>query len=233
MFKEVLLKIFKTIRGRTHKHIRQQVNCRHQWYGNTYGGFYLNPDFIQNGAIVYSFGIGEDISFDLDLIKEHDCVVYGFDPTPKSIQWCAEQDLPENFHLYPFGIGPCSGNVIFNLPKNPEHVSGSVIAHKNVDRKRNVEVEMKSFANIQNLLRHEKIDILKMDIEGSEYEVVESILQSKIDITQIVIELHERFFKNGKEKSIKLIEILNQNGYQIFAYSNSYEEVSFIKREQL
>ena len=32
-------------------------------------------------------GCGEDISFDLGLIEMFDCDVYGFDPTPKSIDF--------------------------------------------------------------------------------------------------------------------------------------------------
>ena len=52
---------------------------------NQLWGFYLNPEFINEKSIIYSFGIGEDISFDLSLIKEFDCNVFGFDFTPKSI----------------------------------------------------------------------------------------------------------------------------------------------------
>ena len=35
-----------------------------EWYGNGYGGFYVDPSLVPENAIVYSFGIGEDISFD-------------------------------------------------------------------------------------------------------------------------------------------------------------------------
>lgn len=49
--------------------IKVQTRCKKIWYGNGYGGFYVNPDLLNSSSIVYSIGIGEDISFDLDVIK--------------------------------------------------------------------------------------------------------------------------------------------------------------------
>ena len=92
---------------------------------------------------------------------------------------------------------------------------------------------MKSFEDIQKMLNHGKIDVLKMDIEGSEYEIIDSVLQFDIEIIQIVVEFHERFFVNGKAKSKEFIKRMNENGYKIFAVSDSYEEVSFIKENAL
>jgi len=37
------------------------------WYGSPYGGFYVDPTLLDENSVVYSFGIGEDISFDLDI----------------------------------------------------------------------------------------------------------------------------------------------------------------------
>ena len=82
-------------------------------------------------------------------------------------------------------------------------------------------------------MKHAHIDVLKMDIEGSEYEALEEILKSQVTIDQIVVEFHERFFEYGKEKTIKAINSLNENGYEIFAISDSYEEISFIRTAAL
>lgn len=42
-------------------------------------------------------------------------------------------------------------------------------------------------------LHHQQIDLLKLDIEGSEYRVLDEILESQIPIHQIVVEFHDRF----------------------------------------
>ncbi|NLA24944.1 MAG: FkbM family methyltransferase, partial [Bacteroidales bacterium] len=72
--------------------------------------------------------------------------------------------------------------------------------------------------------------VLKMDIEGAEYSVVENILKNKISISQILIEFHDRFFENESLKSKQVIEKLRRSGYEIFAVSDSFEEVSFVNK---
>ena len=42
---------------------------------------------LDRDIIVYSFGLGEDIQFEKDVSERHDCVVYAFDPTPKSLNY--------------------------------------------------------------------------------------------------------------------------------------------------
>ena len=199
------------------------------WYGNGYGGFYLDPTLVPEDAIVYSFGIGEDISFDKAIIEKHGSRVYGFDPTPKSINYIKNSPTPEQFYFYPFGIGEKTGTVTFNLPKNKDHVSGSVYGHKLVDKHNVIEVQLKKFKDIVNELDHNHIDVLKMDIEGSEYAVMEDILKSGVSINQILVETHERFFDDGVEKGRKFFKQLHDHGYKIFAISDTYQEISFAK----
>ncbi|MCX6262782.1 MAG: hypothetical protein NTY95_18425, partial [Bacteroidia bacterium] len=81
-------------------HLKKGVKCKYIWYGNRYGGFYVCPEFLNRNSIIYSFGIGEDISFDKAMIENHDCQVFGFDPTPKSINWVKSQNLPAKFNFF-------------------------------------------------------------------------------------------------------------------------------------
>lgn len=200
-----------------------------QWYGNGYGGFYVDPTLVPDQAIVYSFGIGEDISFDKAIISKHGCKVYGFDPTPKSINYVKNNETPESFYFHPYGIGERTEMVTFHLPKNKDHVSGSVYDHKLVDEHNSVEVLLKEFNEIVSEMGHDHIDVLKMDIEGSEYVVMEGILKSGIPIKQILVETHERFFEDGKEKGKKFFKQLHDHGYRIFAISDTYQEISLVK----
>lgn len=214
-------------------HLKKAVHVNTKWYGNNYGGFYVCPDFLNENSIVYSFGIGEDISFDLAMIEKHGCQVFGFDPTPKSINWLKKQHKPSNFTFFEYGIANKSGLVDFFLPKNSEHVSGSFVLQNNVNNKQKVLVEMKLFSDIINELGHNQIDILKIDIEGAEYDILESILGCPVVINQILIEFHDRLFEEGKEKTMAAIKKLNSYGYEIFGISDSFEEVSFINKRLL
>jgi FkbM family methyltransferase len=220
----------KQMEGARNRHLNIKVNQKHEWLGNGYGGFFVCPDFIDTSSIVYSFGIGEDISFDMELITRFNCTVFGFDPTPKSVNWIQNQELPENFKFFEYGIGRKTKMQTFYLPKNPDHVSGSLIAHNNVAQDQAVQVQMKSFEDIIIQLGHSHIDILKMDIEGAEYDVLENILNAGIDINQILIEFHDRFFEDGHHRTKMAIQFLRSKGYSIFAVSKSKEEISFIKK---
>lgn len=199
------------------------------WYGSDYGGFYVHPDDLQSDSIVYSFGIGQDISFDQQIIAQHHCQVFGFDPTPKSINWVASQNIPANFNFYPYGLGVKTEEVKFHLPKNKEHVSGSVFDHRLVSEEDYVSVPLKSFSDILVDTGHQKIDILKMDIEGSEYIVIDSILDAGVPINQLLLETHERFFEDGTDKGRKFFKTLYDHDYRIFAISDTYQEISLIK----
>jgi len=211
-------------------HLAKTVNINKKWYGNKYGGFYLCPEFLNKNSIVYSLGIGEDISFDLEVINQHNCQIFGFDPTPKSINWIKNhQSLPSKFKFFEYGIADRSGMIDFYLPKNTKYVSGSFIKQNNVNEKHKIEVEMKSWEDIVNTLGHKKIDVLKMDIEGAEYNVLDNILISSVLINQILIEFHDRFFEDGKLRTINAVKKLKEHGYEIYGISDTFEEVSFIK----
>ena len=97
MLKSKIKKILYELSVR-YNHLKVSIIIEKKWYGNNYGGFYANPDLINQDSIVYSFGIGADISFDEAIIKNHNCTVYGFDPTPKSIDWIKnKKNIPEKF----------------------------------------------------------------------------------------------------------------------------------------
>lgn len=209
--------------------VKKSINIPHQWYGNDYGGFYICSEKLNKNSVIYSFGIGEDISFDEALINKFGCKVFGFDPTPKSIKWVENRRNPVEFIFHPYGIDEQTGIVEFLLPKNDNYVSGSVINQINVDNKKMVKAPMKCLTDIIKELGHTKIDVLKIDIEGSEYKVLDSILSAPVEIDQILIEIHERFFPDGKEKTKILLETLNSYGYKLFGVSRGMEELSFIK----
>ena len=48
-------------------------------------------------------------------------------------------------------------------------------------------------------------------------------------IKQLLIEFHDRFVEDGRTKNNAAIKLLKSFGYEIFAVSDSSEEVSFIK----
>ncbi len=214
-------------------HLNKQITCNHKWYGSNRGGFYINPGLLNERSVVYSFGIGKDITFDLACIRKHKCKVFGFDPTPKSINYIKSIKTNRSFSFYNYGISCVTGNQKFYFPLNPRGTSGSLITNESLDENKPINVLMKSFIDITDELGHKYIDVIKMDIEGAEYDVLESILNSDIAAGQILVEFHDRLFETGELRSKKTVKMMKQKGYEIFAISKSFEEVSFINKELL
>ena len=77
---------------------------------------------------------------------------------------------------------------------------------------------------------HTQIDLLKMDIEGSEYVVLDNLIKENVAVTQICIEFHHRFEGIGLQKTKRAIEDLNKNGFKLVAISDTKEEYTFVHR---
>ncbi|NLK71692.1 MAG: FkbM family methyltransferase [Clostridiales bacterium] len=207
---------------------KPEVICKKVRHGSIYAGYSICTDNLNPNCIVYSFGVGEDISFDLSIIESYGVHVYAFDPTPKSIAWIRNQILPENYHFLPYGIADYDGYANFNPPANPLHVSHTMLDRPSTADKA-IKVEVHTLSTIKKMLGHSNIDVAKMDIEGAEYAVLENILESDINVNQYLIEFHHRFENVGVRATQKAIKLLRNKGYKIFDVSPTFEEYSFIK----
>jgi FkbM family methyltransferase len=206
-----------------------QKDCTKVNLGSSYGHYCVNPDNIDSNSIVYSFGVGKDIHFDLDMIKKFNCRVYAFDPTPDSVKWIKSQNLPEQFIFFDYGISNKDGVAKFFPPRNPNHISHSLLINNKINNEHTVDVNVYKLSSIMSMLKHLNVDIIKMDIEGSEYDIIDDIISNDIPINQLLIEFHHRKREVGLEKTKIAIKKLNDHGYYIFDISSNGAEYSFIK----
>jgi len=206
---------------------RRQVAVPTEDYGSDYGGWTLCPDGLTSDSVVYSFGVGEDISFDLGLIDRFGVRVHAFDPTPRSRAWIERQVLPERFTFHDIGVAAFEGTATFHAPADPAHVSFSMVSLPGTGSV--VEAPVYRLATLLDRLRHDHVDLLKMDIEGAEYEVLDDLVASGLDVRQILVEFHHRFERSGVRRTKAAIQRLNEHGYRIFHVSPRGEEFSFIR----
>jgi FkbM family methyltransferase len=203
------------------------IRVASEFLGSEYGGWAVCTRFLNADSVIYSVGIGEDVSFDLALIQKLRCDVHAFDPTPKSLAWLAKQNLPSQLHIYPLGLADFDGKSYFAPPKNENHVSHTLI-QASVETKA-IEVEMRTLTSLMQELGHQTLDLLKMDIEGAEYDVIRFICHEAIPIKQILVEFHHGIYPNLALKHTKqAIESLLEKGYKIFAISPTGREYHFI-----
>ncbi len=197
-------------------------------FGSDYGGYCADASQISPGAIIYSLGIGEDISFDLALIERFGVTVEAFDPTPKVKKWLASQSLPPQFRFHEAGIAGHDGDASFYLPPRVDWVSHSVIHARQYGRD-SVRFPVMRLSTAMKLQGHTRIDILKMDIEGAEYTVIEEIVRQQIPVAQLLVEFHHRLSSLGTDKTRAALSQLEKYGMRISYICPRKEVFTFVK----
>jgi FkbM family methyltransferase len=233
-FKELfakMLRLRKVIKG-IDTFVKQDISIPVTSFGNPGASWTLFTRDLSENSIVYSFGVGDDISFDLGLINKFDLQIFAFDPTPKSIDWISTQNLPKQFVLHPVGLANYDGKAKFHPPTNPDHVSATML-ERTETKDQAYKVEVKTLKSIMQELGHKNLDLLKMDIEGMEYDVIDDLKAKNILPSQILIEFHHRFKGVGVKKTKECINTLHSMGYFVYFVSETGEEISFIRKDKL
>jgi FkbM family methyltransferase len=191
-----------------------QLRRNLQRFGSDYGGYYLDPSLLSSRSVVYSLGVGEDISFDLSLVAEAGAEIHAFDPTPRVASWLAAQSLPPQFHFYPTGIAGHDGHEKFYLPPQAQWISHSLLPARQYSAA-SVTLPVMRLSTAMRVLGHRSIDVLKMDIEGAEYTVIEEIVREQIPVEQLLVEFHHRLSSVGVRKTRNALAALEGHGMKI------------------
>jgi FkbM family methyltransferase len=137
------------------------------------------------------------------------------------------QELPQNIQFSGIGIASFDGVSTFYPPKNPNHVSHSLQKHRGVQSK-GVEAEFRRVSTIMKQLNHDCVDLMKMDIEGAEYDVIADIAKSDLCINQLCVEFHHRFSGFNIRQTREAVRNLARIGLRLFHQGDCV--CSFIKK---
>jgi len=198
-------------------------------FGSEDAGYCLDESRVPANAVVYSLGIGEDISFDLALMARCGVHIEAFDPTPRVYGWLARQSLPSHFRFHPIGIAAHDGEEEFYLPPRPDWISHSVVPARQY-ASASVRLPVTRLSTAMRRLGHRHIDVLKMDIEGAEYTVIEEIVRERIPVVQLLVEFHHRLSRIGTKKTRRALALLASCGMQI-SYVCPRKEVFTLVRQ--
>jgi FkbM family methyltransferase len=230
--KDYLRSLKRELHMRSGKSPRTNVQLKlpRERHGSDYGGWVVKAGSINSNSIIYSVGIGNDITFDLSVISKYGTKIFAFDPTPEVKDWLGAQQLPGQFVYSDVALSDTDGHMRFYKPENPNYISHS-FAEIN-SRNEYVDVPAKRLTTIMKELGHDHIDILKIDIEGAEYPVLKDILQSGIKIGQILVEYHHFFDSFSITDTEESVKLLNDHHYKIFYISPLGYEYSLMRTEQ-
>lgn len=147
-----------------------------------------------------------------DIARYMGMEIYWFEPNPIALKYILNKKYLEdcNVHIYPYAIADKEWEIDFYINPNLLFDQWATIykefAEIEWDWRLNNKIKVKTKKLndiIRNdiLPRHNHIHLLKMDIEGAEFWVINDIINEWLykDITHIVIETHESYFKNWKK----------------------------------
>lgn len=212
--------------------------------GTSYGGWLIPENLLNDQSIVFLAGAGEDVSFDAAIAEMYGCTVHIIDPTPRAeahvnlLKKNIRQGTPtplantptgvypqfsvttaDKLMFHPIGLWNEDTVLKFYKPANDAHVSHSIV---NLQKTANfIEVPVCRLRTLMVQLNITHIDLLKIDIEGSEYTVLSNLLEDKIPVRAICIEYDENASHHLDSKYTDRIEgslnALCAAGYHIIA----------------
>lgn len=197
-------------------------------------GWKYIPGALNADSVVYSLGVGDSIDLDLHLIDRFGLTVHAFDPTPYSLEWLASQQLPENFCFHPWAVAGQDGSLRLFRRVNHRHKKSVAMwtAEGNAgDDSDFIDAPAYTLKTILQKLGHRQIDLLKIDVEGAEYGILEGLAELPRLPAQLLVEFHHRFPGIGKQRTAQSIAALRALNYRIFTVSQTGREIGFVLQD--
>ena len=229
-----------------------------------YGAWPTCVNLITKEPTIWSFGVGCDTTFELDLKDRfRSAKIISFDPTidHERFELCMQKSARAfgkfnggNISVSVFaqiGLANHSGLVNFKKSNDPR-IGSKSIAHGIRDtsgKEYKTDDNVANFALVNTMMDlydrykishgiHDDyaLDVLKIDIEGAEFDVIPSwcTIGFHPRVRQILIEFHDRLLIQGQYKRKVVYSCLDELGYAL-VYENmpSKEEVVFIHVRRL
>lgn len=185
----------------------------------------IDPTGLGPDSVVYCAGAGDDISFEKALVERFGCKVVVLDPSPTGkLTMSRPENQTPGLLFEPVGLADEDAEYSFEAPEERE--KGSYVpgrARPGADT-----FPCLSLPTLMRKHGHSRIDLLKMDIEGFEYRVLEQILVQHLPIRQICVEFHHFMLPElSNFDTMKMILRLRGRGYRLI--DRVYWDHTFLK----
>jgi hypothetical protein len=155
------------------------------------GGYLVEKNSLSDAKSLISMGLGYDWSFEKDFLSVKDCAIHCYDPT---IKYSTIKKFSRRSIINLFKIKNLLNKDLLKDTINNIFLYNS---YKKFFKKKVVHYESSigigrdkiNFSEIMNSIKFYPV-FLKIDIEGSEYRILESILKYQDKISGMVIEFH-------------------------------------------
>jgi FkbM family methyltransferase len=196
--------------------------------GRKYGGYAIPDGVVEPSWICYSVGAGGDVSFDLELIGRYGATVRAFDPVPSYVELAhAEAGDEPRFSIHQAALATADGPLRMQITHDAG--SRSVSAAELYDTREFLELPGRTLRSLMAELDDERVDFLKMDIEGAEYALLGDLDLRAIGVKLLAVQLHH----TGTVRQARtLIRRLEGQGY-VPVGRHPAVKLTFVARELL
>jgi FkbM family methyltransferase len=214
--------------------LRLDASLTTKLIGTAYGGWYVATNLLPPQPRVLSLGIGSDVSFDAAMIRDFGASVTACDPTPIAAETVANAAFPtQHFCFLAVAVSDFDGMGVFEpvvVNGTPSGCFRLTAARSNPD---SMTVRVQSLDTVIQTCFDGEIDLMKMDIEGAEYQVIDALLKLRWRPRQIAVEFHHRFPSHGLVATVSAIRALRQAGYRLVAMSDHGPEYTFVHQSAI
>ena len=171
----------------------------------------LAADSLSADSFVISGGAGHDISFELELVAKTGCRLVLLDPSPTGRVTVDRADLPGGLVFEAKALSSQVGTLCLASPLDMREGSWRLDASGS-----GADMQSTSIVDIMQRFAVDRVDLLKIDIEGFEYPVLHDALRRKLPIKQICVEIHEgpAFGKSRSDRWNLILQLLRA-GYRL------------------
>jgi FkbM family methyltransferase len=193
--------------------------------GTRYGGWWVDRHAVRGTPVLIDCGLGRDISFPEAFLSRFGGTVVGIDPNPQSLAYCRER-CPRDMQIRDRAFWTRAGETLtFHLPR-PLHqlpmgadgVSGSLDhSHDYVTGGESLSVTTTSLDEVLASVGQGECDVLKLDIEGAEYEVLAALCsEGRLSkVRQLLVEFHHRATSHSFEETQATVARVEAAGFRL------------------
>jgi FkbM family methyltransferase len=172
--------------------------------GSDYGGWTVPTELIDSSSVCLCAGAGVDVSFDLALVERFGARVICVDPTEESRDHVAAADPAGRLEFVHAALWRSDGELEMFVAADPAH---KTLSSDDLQRTgRSITVPARGLAGFGRL------DVLKLDVEGAEYELLGQAPQAGVRV--LCVEMHPT---RGLRAAVRVFRALRAAGYECVA----------------
>ena len=233
-------KVERRVAQNTLNRLRDPCSLSHRKIGTGYGGWFVPTSLLSNRSLCYGVGAGEDISFEVELTNRFGCEVHCFDPTPRAqrhvdqlhrntingiptsingmgdLCYTVDPACLARLHFHAIGLWSQDRIMRFYAPADPAHVSHSIVNLQHTAEY--FEADCRTLRTVMQILGHSDLSLLKLDVEGAEYEILASLIDCNIRPAVLCVEFDEGYNPLDEgylPRILKMVSRVKACGYRL------------------